>query len=396
MITTLLLIGALLEPQTAYHIIDTQRTSTMEKELSGAAAQGFRLLLASNTRATAKVLILERLPQAGAGRFEYVLLADSKIADLEQQMNGAASKGFRLVARSAIRNPSVAQIRGEEVIVVMEKGPASPTRFQYQVAGFMAEYEERDLLLKKDISSGELDTLAIDVRLAEAVREGFDVAAIVTRKVQKKESEGIAGLAGLGGFGARRKIKQEVIVIFEKAADSGTPGARVPAMEAAKRYHVMTASGSDEQFENMLNRGAAAGYHVVAVSSVAFPEMVAILERNPSADISYSYRVLASAKTNTLELEFANLTAGGWLPHPRGMMDMARTDGVAELAILSEKIRGSKADEHEYRILSAARMSSIEKDLAAASAQGFEVVTAGPDIGALTVILKRKKDREEQ
>ncbi len=37
------------------------------------------------------------------------------------------------------------------------------------------------------------------------------------------------------------------------------------------------------------------------------------------------------------------------------------------------------------------RVSSIEKDLAAAAAGGFEVVMAGPGHGAIVVVLRRSR-----
>ena len=98
-----------------YRLLATSRTSTMEKELNQAAQEGFRLLPRTITAkegflTNEIVTVLEQAPRS-TKRYEYRLLATSRTSTLQKEVSQAEADGFVLVGLVG---------RGENM-VIMEK-----------------------------------------------------------------------------------------------------------------------------------------------------------------------------------------------------------------------------------------------------------------------------------
>lgn len=148
--TALLVLGvsALVNAQEAadkYLLLATERTQTMQHEIDQAAAQGFRVVAASPTTGDEAVVLLERT----TGRYEYRLLAATRPVTLQREINDAAGAGYRLIKNAVAR-------KGDELIVLMEKGPEPPARAEYQVIA-----TERTATLQKEIRQASLDGYAL-------------------------------------------------------------------------------------------------------------------------------------------------------------------------------------------------------------------------------------------
>lgn len=136
--------AAVVEGQDAadkYLLLATERTATMQREIDEAAAQGFRVVAASPNDGSETVVLLERTN----GKYEYRLLAASRSGTLQREINEAAEAGYHVVKTAVGR-------KGDEVIVLMEKGPETPTRTEYQVLS-----TERTGTLQKEITQASLD-----------------------------------------------------------------------------------------------------------------------------------------------------------------------------------------------------------------------------------------------
>jgi len=98
-----------------YRLLATTRTSTMEKELNQAAQEGFRLLPRTITAkegflTNEIVSVLEQAPKSSK-RYQYRLLATSRTSTLQKEVAQAEADGFVLVGLVG---------RGENM-VIMEK-----------------------------------------------------------------------------------------------------------------------------------------------------------------------------------------------------------------------------------------------------------------------------------
>ena len=106
-------------PSTYQYLLQaTTRTSTMQKELNDAAARGFRLLPQSIVAkqpvfgATEIVLLMEK-PPVSPGEFKYLLLATSRTSTMQREMSEAIDQGYRVIGMVS---------RGEH-IVILEQEP---------------------------------------------------------------------------------------------------------------------------------------------------------------------------------------------------------------------------------------------------------------------------------
>lgn len=97
-----------------YRLLSTTKTGTMEKELNALAKEGFRLLPRTMTAKEGMlskeiVVVLERDPNLKGQEFEYKFLATSLTSTLQKEMTEAAKEGYLLAAFTS---------RGEHMIIM--------------------------------------------------------------------------------------------------------------------------------------------------------------------------------------------------------------------------------------------------------------------------------------
>jgi hypothetical protein len=119
-----------------YLLLATERTSTMQQEINDAAARGFRVVAASPKESSEVVVLLEQTKD----KYDYRLVATTRTATLQRELSDAAEAGYRIVPRAVTG-------KGDEVIVLMEKGAEGPTNVRYQVLA-----TERTGTMQKEIS----------------------------------------------------------------------------------------------------------------------------------------------------------------------------------------------------------------------------------------------------
>lgn len=119
-----------------YLLLATERTSTMQREINDAAARGFRVVAASPKESSEVVILLEQTKD----KYDYRLVATTRTGTLQREISEAAEAGYRIVPRAVTG-------KGDEVIVLMEKGAEGPPTPQYRVLA-----TERTGTMQKEIS----------------------------------------------------------------------------------------------------------------------------------------------------------------------------------------------------------------------------------------------------
>jgi hypothetical protein len=147
-----------IEPDQRYLMLATVKTSTMQKELDEAAAQGFRVVTGSPTSTNEWAVLLERVATPAAP-YTYRLLATTKIATMRKELNEAAAEGYRLLPRTMTSKSGFLSM---EVVMLVEKAPNSDTRYEYRLYATTSEKKMR-----------------AEIEKAEA--EGFTLAGMVSR-----------------------------------------------------------------------------------------------------------------------------------------------------------------------------------------------------------------------
>ena len=131
-----------------YVLLATERTATMQREIDNAAAKGFRAFGASPNDSSEVIVLLEK----SNDKYQYRLLAATRVGTLQREISDAAGDGYHIVPRAVTR-------KGDELLVLMEKGPDGQARSQYQVLA-----TELTGTLQKEIT--------------RASNDGFDLIAV--------------------------------------------------------------------------------------------------------------------------------------------------------------------------------------------------------------------------
>ena len=138
-----------IDPESRYLLLSTVKTSTMQKELDEASAQGFRIIsAASSCNQSEMVLFLERVTQ-GPDTYKYKLLATTRTSTMEKELNQAAKEGYRLLPRTITAKEGFLT---NEIVSVLEMAPKSTKRYEYKLLA-----TSRTSTLQKEVTQSEAD-----------------------------------------------------------------------------------------------------------------------------------------------------------------------------------------------------------------------------------------------
>jgi len=109
-----------------YRILATSKTSTMEKELNDAAANGYRFSKAmggksANGGQEVVVAMVKDLDNSGQEVRKYRLLAATRTSTMQKEMQRAADQGYEYAGQTVFETA----FGGREVVVIMELDPVS-------------------------------------------------------------------------------------------------------------------------------------------------------------------------------------------------------------------------------------------------------------------------------
>jgi hypothetical protein len=205
----------------------------------------------------------------------------------------------------------------------------------------------------------------------------------VFEKVQGDERLREYRLLKAGSVGALRKRLEAGEAGFGFVAlASGAPGAAAlyePRPDA--RSVTLIASGNTGNLRQELQAAGDKGQCVV--DSDGIKEAVYAMEPCPTGDIPRSYEVVATTKTETLEVELNAAAARGLRIVPGSIVGIEKRVALMgsynyETVAILDKV--ANAPSVTYRVLGTARLSTFEKELKTASAEGFKVTafTIGP------------------
>jgi hypothetical protein len=163
----LLGLPALAAAQDRYVLLATTLTGTMQQEINIAASKGYRVIAASRTEGQEAIVTLER----SEDRYEYRLVATTRTGTLQRELNEAVEAGYRVIPRAVTTkrtsggswfgNQNNNRDEGE-LLVVMEKGTGRVPGLAYQVLA-----TSRTATLQKEMS--------------ETADRGFTLVALVSR-----------------------------------------------------------------------------------------------------------------------------------------------------------------------------------------------------------------------
>jgi hypothetical protein len=165
-----------------YRLLATNKTSTMEKEMNQAAAEGFRFggAMGGETAGggSEMVVIMSHKPDADGPRYDYKLLATNKTSTMQKELSGAGAAGF-LYAGQTIYDSAFG---GREVIVILERSESEKTAYEYRLLA-----TNKTSTMQKEMSeAGRAGFVFCGMTVAETSFGGREVVSIMRRQAAKE------------------------------------------------------------------------------------------------------------------------------------------------------------------------------------------------------------------
>ena len=140
--------------------------------------------------------------------------------------------------------------------------------------------------------------------------------------------------------------------------------------------HKVLATSKTSTMEKEMNEAAEAGYryqHVMGgESSVGGKEVIVIMSRIESSSGRYSYKLLATSKTSTMQKELQESSDAGFVY--RGQTVFSSTFGGEEVVAILERDKDGAQPKFDYKLMATTKTSTLEKELMEAGAAGYEIV----------------------
>jgi hypothetical protein len=165
-----------------YRLLATNKTSTMEKEMNQAAAKGFRFggAMGGETAGGGRemVIIMSRKPDADGPRYDYRLLATNKTSTMQKELSAAGEAGF-LYKGQTVYNSAFG---GREVVVILERQDGSKTAYEYKLLA-----TNRTSTMQNELNEvGRDGFLLCGMTVAETAFGGREVVSILRRQVNRE------------------------------------------------------------------------------------------------------------------------------------------------------------------------------------------------------------------
>ncbi len=145
-----------------YHLLATNKTSTMEKELGESASHGYRFkaVMGGETSfgGSEVVVIMERdSNNLEPGRYQYRLLATNKTSTMQKELQAEADEGYHYCGQTVFNTT----FGGQEVVIILER-----------------DRNDKDQLSWDYKLLGTNKTSTMQKELMEAAEEGFEVTGL--------------------------------------------------------------------------------------------------------------------------------------------------------------------------------------------------------------------------
>jgi len=147
------------------------------------------------------------------------------------------------------------------------------------------------------------------------------------------------------------------------------------ALAQSVDYRVL-ATNKTSTMEKELNEAAEAGFRYQAVmggdTAIGGSEVVVVVTRIAEAKGRFSYKLLATSKTSTMEKELQQAADAGF--EYRGQTVFKSTFGGEEVVCILERDKDSGAERSQYKLLATSRTSTLQKELLDAGRIGYQIL----------------------
>ena len=163
-------------------------------------------------------------------------------------------------------------------------------------------------------------------------------------------------------------------------------------LDPEQRY-LLLATTKTSTMQKELTEVAEKGFVIQMGSPTSASEMALFLERTAEPPDTYTYKLLATTRTGTMQKELAQAAEEGFRLLPRTMISKKQIMGGAEVVVVLE--RPPKVEKlYQYRLLATSRTGTLQKEVAEAQAEGY-VLVGMVSRGEHMVIMEREDPENE-
>jgi hypothetical protein len=164
--------------QVEYRMLAANKTSTMEKEMNQAGAEGFRFegVMGGETAGggAEAVVIMSRKPSTDDPRYTYKLLATNRTSTMQKELSAAGESGFLYKGQTVYSSA----FGGREVVVILERQDGAEAAYEYKLLA-----TTRTSRMQKELNeAGRAGFFFCGVTVAKTAFGGDEVVSILRRE----------------------------------------------------------------------------------------------------------------------------------------------------------------------------------------------------------------------
>lgn len=164
-----------------YRLLATNKTSTMEKEMNDASAEGFKFegTMGGETAGGGNeiVVIMSRRSGGTEIKYQYRLLAAKKTSTMQKELNQIGVEGFFIKGQTIYDSA----FGGREVVVILERDGMENAAYEYKLLA-----TSRTSTMEKELNQeGRSGLEFLTITVAQTAFGGREVVSILWRKIVK-------------------------------------------------------------------------------------------------------------------------------------------------------------------------------------------------------------------
>jgi len=167
-----------------YRVLATTKTSTMQKEMSDAADEGFRMekVMGGNTAVGGQevvVIMVRPRSQKSGPRYAYKLLATKKTSTMQKELQEVGDEGFDYRDQTVFSS----SFGGDEVVVILEaqRDTQDKVRFEYKLLA-----TTKTSTMEKELQdAGDLGFKLVGMSVSKTSFGGKEIVSILRKEVAR-------------------------------------------------------------------------------------------------------------------------------------------------------------------------------------------------------------------
>lgn len=154
--------------------------------------------------------------------------------------------------------------------------------------------------------------------------------------------------------------------------------------------YLLLATSKTSTMQKELDNAADKGFRLAMGSGLESAEVAMMMERIPEGSEKYSYKLLSTTHTGTMEKEINTIAKEGYRVHPRTLS--SKTGMLSrEILVIMEKDPSQKGHEYEYKLLATTLTGTLQKEMTEAANEGYTLVSFGTRGEHLAIMEREKK-----